>query len=50
LGSQLKDCYPQLSDVFTRSLRSGRKELNVEEEFGKTRLVTEATHVNDGML
>ncbi len=50
LESRLKACYPQLSRFFTRSLRAGWKELNIQEEFGKTRLVTEAKHVNDGML
>lgn len=50
LESQLKDCYPQLASFFTRSLRAGWKELNIKEEFGKTRLFTEAKHVNDGML
>ncbi len=50
MGSQLKECYPQLSRFFTRSLRAGWKELNIWEEFGKARLVTEAKHVNDGML
>jgi len=50
LGSQLKKCYPQLSRFFTRSLRAGRIELNVEEKFGAARLVTEAKHINDGML
>jgi predicted ATPase len=50
LLGRLQACYPQLTSVFTRSLRAGWKELNIREQFGATRLVTEAKHVNDGML
>jgi len=31
-------------------LRAGWKELNIREKFGEIRLITEAKHVNDGML
>ncbi len=50
LLERLQAYYPQLTSVFTRSLPAGWKELNIREQFGATRLVTEAKHANDGML
>jgi len=50
LLEQLTECYPRLSQVFARSLRRGWKELSIAEQFGKRKLYTEATHINDGML
>jgi predicted ATPase len=46
----LKKVYPQLHEVVSISLRSGWKQLEIEEQyFGRT-LRTEARHVNDGLL
>jgi hypothetical protein len=50
LLEQLTECYPRLSHIFARSLRRGWKELSIAEQFGKRKLYTEATHINDGML
>ncbi len=50
LVEQLRQCYPQLESLSTQSLRSGWKQLTVQERFGDRRLRTEARQVNDGML
>ncbi|WP_242467724.1 AAA family ATPase [Thiocapsa imhoffii] len=50
LGKQLKEAYPHVSDLVTRSLRAGWKELGVNEHFGGKKVYTEARHINDGML
>jgi ABC-type multidrug transport system ATPase subunit len=50
LEEQLRRCYPSLSNIHTSSLRSGWKQLEVEEVFGDRKLLSEARHVNDGML
>ena len=50
LGRQLKEVYPHLIELVTRSLRAGWKELSVSEHFGGKKVYTEARHINDGML
>lgn len=50
LGRQLKEVYPHFSELVTRSLRAGWKELSVSEHFGDKKVYTEARHINDGML
>jgi predicted ATPase len=50
LEQQLRRCYPSLSAIHTSSLRFGWKQLAVEEVFGDRKLLSEARHVNDGML
>lgn len=50
LKEELKECYPQLDNVITRSLRGGWKELAIWEKFQSKWLSTEAKHINDGML
>jgi predicted ATPase len=50
LRNQLKQVYPQFSHFSTKSLRSGWKQLQVGETFDGKLLVTEARHLNDGML
>lgn len=50
LAEQLKQVYPQLQSVDTESLRSGWKQLKIQETYGQRRLTTEARHINDGML
>jgi ABC-type lipoprotein export system ATPase subunit len=50
LAKKLKKAYPQLRQIFVRSLRSGWKQLHAREMFGDTKLWTEARHINDGLL
>jgi predicted ATPase len=50
LTSQLKKAYPQLETLRTKALRSGWKQLEIQESYADKRLVTEARHINDGML
>jgi predicted ATPase len=50
LLEKLIQCYPRLDHVFARSLRRGWKELSISEQFSKTKVCTEARHINDGML
>ncbi len=38
LLARLQPCYPQLISFFTRSLRAGWNELNINEQFGKIQL------------
>lgn len=46
----LKTFYPALVDFKVTSQRGGWKKLSVIEQFGEKRLVTEATHLSDGLL
>lgn len=46
----LKKVYPHLTEVDTKSLRSGWKQLEVSENFDTKKLKSTARHVNDGML
>lgn len=46
----LKKQYSSLANVSTKSLKSGWKQLEIEEQFGNEKLTTEARHVNDGLL
>jgi Fe-S cluster assembly ATPase SufC len=50
LEKQLRRCYPKLSHIHTSSLRSGWKKLEIGETFGDRKLLSEARHINDGML
>jgi ABC-type multidrug transport system ATPase subunit len=50
LEKHLIACYPQLQQIRTSSLRSGWKQLKVEEKFAGHRMESEARHINDGML
>jgi predicted ATPase len=50
LEQQLRRCYPQLTRIHTSSLRSGWKQLEIGEVFGDRKVLSEARHVNDGML
>lgn len=58
LQKQLKDVYPQLQNLRIKSLRSGWKQLEISEGYkGQDiflgffpQMITEARHVNDGML
>jgi predicted ATPase len=50
IASRLRKSYPQLETLGTKALRSGWKQLEIQEMFGGRKLVTEARHINDGML
>jgi predicted ATP-dependent endonuclease of OLD family len=50
LVKKLNRIYPQLSSIKTKLLYSGHKLLEIQENFDGQFLVTEARHVNDGML
>ena len=50
LEKRLLACYPQLQHIRTSSLRSGWKQLKVQETFGDHQMTSEARHINDGML
>jgi hypothetical protein len=50
LARELKKAYRQLSELHSTSLRSGWKQLEIVEHFGKSVIRTEARHINDGML
>jgi predicted ATPase len=50
LAAALKKAYPQLRYVNATSLRSGWKQLQASEVFNGNKLVTEARHLNDGLL
>ncbi|MCF4150899.1 AAA family ATPase [Dethiosulfovibrio sp. F2B] len=49
LVDALREIYPHLMDIETKSLRSGWKELKFKERY-EEELVTEAHHMNDGTL
>jgi len=46
----LQQAYPQLKQISVKSLRSGWKQLHIDESFGEKTLHTEARHINDGLL
>jgi len=50
LAKTLKRAYPLLDHVYAKSLRSGWKQLLASEMFGDVKLLTEARHLNDGLL
>jgi predicted ATPase len=50
LRKRLRKVYPHLEVLQTRPLRSGWKQLEIREGYSGKHLVTEARHVNDGML
>lgn len=50
LAQALTAVYPQLDAITTKSLRSGWKQLDVEERYGNKKITTTARHINDGML
>jgi hypothetical protein len=50
LATGLKDAYPCLKYVNSKSLRSGWKQLYASEEFDGLKLLTDARHLNDGLL
>ncbi|KFZ30175.1 chromosome segregation protein SMC [Pseudidiomarina salinarum] len=50
LTKELSKVYPHLDLIKTKSLKSGWKQLQIDEEFGSKKLISTARHVNDGML
>ncbi len=50
LAAKLKEVYPHLNQIFAKPRRAGWKQLQVSERFGKEKLVSDAQHVNDGLL
>ena len=50
LIDNLKNIYPQLEDIKTKSLRSGWKQLEIIESFNNKKISSVARHINDGML
>lgn len=50
LSEKLKSAYPHLDGVLAKSLKSGWKQLSILEKYGERMMVTEARHINDGML
>lgn len=50
LAARLRKVYPRLESLGTRALRSGWKQLEIQETYGTRPLITEARHINDGML
>ncbi|HKI33481.1 MAG TPA: AAA family ATPase [Gemmataceae bacterium] len=50
LRKRLRKVYPHLKGLETSALRSGWKQLEIREGYSGTKLVTEARHVNDGLL
>ena len=50
LLERLEQLYPALISFKTSSLKSGWKELSITERYKKTKLTSEARHINDGML
>ena len=50
LAANLKQAYHHLENLATKSLPYGWRKLEIEESFNGGRLVTEARHINDGML
>ena len=50
IASSLKKAYSHFTEFQTRSLKSGWKQLEIKETFGKEVLSTEARHINDGLL
>ncbi len=50
LWKRLRKVYPHLKGLETRPLRSGWKQLEIRESFSGIKLITEARHINDGLL
>jgi predicted ATPase len=50
LSEKLKQVYQHLDDLESRPMKSGWKQLEIRESFGGRKFVTEARHMNDGML
>lgn len=50
LYHKLAGVYPQLTEIQTRSLQSGWKQLEITERFGDRTMTSSARHMNDGML
>ncbi len=50
INATLKRAYKQLDEMSVKPLRSGWKQLEVRELYGDKTLITEARHINDGML
>lgn len=50
IAKRLREVYRQLTQLRTRSLRSGWKHLDVIESYGDRRMLTSARHINDGLL
>ena len=50
LAAELKKAYLHLETLNTKSLPYGWRKLEIEEAFNGGKLVTEARHINDGML
>ncbi len=50
LVESLQQAYPQLQQLDSKKLRSGWKQLRIEERFESGSLATDAGHINDGTL
>lgn len=50
LHRRLRQVYKQLDEIQSKSMRSGWKQLAIRETFGDRSFITEARHINDGML
>lgn len=50
LVESLQGAYPQLRHLYSKKLRSGWKQLRIEEHFNSGMLATDASHINDGTL
>ncbi|MDQ7016883.1 MAG: AAA family ATPase [Gammaproteobacteria bacterium] len=50
LFAKTNTIYPQLERLKVAPLRSGWKGLSIEEKYGQHHLLTDARHINDGML
>lgn len=50
LAKTLREFYPSKPHILTRSLRSGWKQLSISERFSRFNIISEARHINDGML
>lgn len=50
LDKSLRGFYPNTTNIVTKSLRAGWKQLSVNERFSGFGVVSEARHINDGML
>ena len=50
IASMLRKVYEQLETINTKSLPYGWRQLEILESFGGRKILTEARHVNDGML
>ena len=50
LTKLLMRVYPHLSDINTKSIRAGWKQLEISESFNSKSLISTARHINDGIL